>query len=71
MHTQDNEYTGDEIDNYVFQTGCQLSSAASGMSLGLCFDTISLAWSERVGQLAAGGVASVWRSWVQSSPGPR
>ena len=23
------------------------------------------------GQLAAGGVASVWRSWVQSPPGPR
>ena len=34
------------------------------------FDTISVAWSERAGQLAAGGVASVRRSWVQSPPGP-
>ena len=25
----------------------------------------------RAGQLAAGGVASVWRSWVRSPPGPR
>ena len=24
-------------------------------------DTISVTWSERAGQLAAGGVASVWR----------
>ena len=28
-------------------------------------------WSVRAGQLAAGGVASVWRSWVWSPPGPR
>ena len=27
--------------------------------------------SVRAGQLAAGGVASVWRSWVRSPPGPR
>ena len=63
------------IDTCAFQTGCQLPSAASVMSLGLCFFyTISLAWSERVGQVAAGGVvsvASVWRSWVRSPPGPR
>ena len=35
------------------------------------FDAISVAWSVRAGQLAAGGVASVWRSWVRSPPGPR
>ena len=35
------------------------------------FDTISVAWSDRAGQLSAGGVASVWRSWVRSPPGPR
>ena len=35
------------------------------------FDTISVAWSERAGQLVAGGVAPVWRSWVRSPPGPR
>ena len=32
-------HTGVEIDTCAFQTGCQLSSAASGMSLGLCFFT--------------------------------
>ena len=35
------------------------------------FDTISVTWSVRAGQLAAGGVVSVWRSWVRSPPGPR
>ena len=35
------------------------------------FWRISVAWSVRAGQLAAGGVASVWRSWVRSPPGPR
>ena len=35
------------------------------------FGAISVAWSVRAGQLAAGGVASVWRSWVRSPPGPR
>ena len=28
-------------------------------------------YSERAGQLTAGGVASVWRSWLRSPPGPR
>ena len=65
-------HTGVEIDTCAFQTGCQLSSAASGMSLGLCFFyTISVAWNGHAGQLAAGGVVSVWRFWVQSLPGPR
>ena len=35
------------------------------------FGAISVAWSVRAGQLAAGGVVSVWRSWVRSPPGPR
>ena len=35
------------------------------------FDKISVQWSDRTGQLEAGGIASVWRSWVQSPPGPR
>ena len=34
------------------------------------FYTISVAWSDCAGHLAAGGVASVRRSWVQSPPGP-
>ena len=34
-------------------------------------DTITVAWSERAAQLAAGGVASVWRSWVRSPRGLR
>ena len=44
-----------------------LSSAASGWDC--VFDTISAAWSERAGQLAAGGVASVWRSWARPCVG--
>ena len=32
-------HAGVEIDNRAFQTGCQLSSAASGMSLELCLLT--------------------------------
>ena len=65
-------HTGVEIDTCAFQTGSQLSSAASGMSLELLIiDAISVAWSVRAGQLAAGGVVSVWRAWVRSPPGPR
>ena len=37
-------HMGVEIDTCAFQTGCYLSSAASGMSLGLWFYTISVAW---------------------------
>ena len=40
-------HTGVEIDTSAFQMGCQLSSAASGIFLGLCFYTISVAWSKR------------------------
>ena len=46
-------HMGVEINTSAFQTGCQLSSAASGMSLECVFDTNSVAWSERAGQLAA------------------
>ena len=38
-------HTGVEIDTCAFQTGCQLSSAASGMSLELRFLT-QLQWHE-------------------------
>ena len=38
-------HTGGVIDTCAFQTGCQLSSAASGMSLGLGFVT-QLQWHE-------------------------
>ena len=38
-------HTGVEIDTYAFQTGCQLSSAASGMSLELHFLT-QFQWRE-------------------------
>ena len=40
-------HTGVEIDTCAFQTGCQLSSAASGMSLGLCFLT-QFQWHEAI-----------------------
>ena len=38
-------HTGVEIDTCAFQTGCQLSSAALGMSLGLCVLT-QFQWHE-------------------------
>ena len=46
-------------------TGCQLSSATPAPPLELSFiGTIFVAWNGRVGQLAAGDIASVWTSWV-------
>ena len=33
--------------------------------------TVSVAWIERAGQLAADDVASVWTLWIQSPLGPR
>ena len=58
-----NTHTCIEIDTCALKTGCELSSAASGMSLeSFFFYAISAAWSDRAGQLAVGGVASVWRS---------
>ena len=36
-HSSNSTHTGVKIDTCAFQTGCQLPSAASGMSLGLCF----------------------------------
>ena len=38
-HSSKLTHTGVESDTCAFQTGCQLSSAASGMSLGLCLLT--------------------------------
>ena len=48
---------------------CPVQPRARHWSCVFC--AISVAWSVRAGQLAAGGVASVWRSWVRSPPGPR
>ena len=59
-------HTSVEIDTSAFQMGCQLSVIGNEFC-----DTIWVAWSERDGQQAASGVASVWRSWVRSPPGPR
>ena len=46
-HSSKLTHTGVEIDTCAFQTGCQLSSAASGMSLELCFLT-QFQWREAI-----------------------
>ena len=52
--------------------GLSIVQCSLGYVIGVAFfDAISVRWSVRAGQLAAGGVASVWRSWVRSPPGPR
>ena len=52
--------------------GLSVVQCSHGHVIGVAFfGAISVAWSVRTGQLAAGGVASVWRSWVRSPPGPR
>ena len=51
--------------------GLSVVQCSLGHVIGVAFFTQSVAWSERAGQLAAGGVALVWRSWVRSPPGPR
>ena len=52
--------------------GLSVVQCSHGHVIGVAFfGAISVAWSVRAGQLAAGGVASVWRSWVRSPPGPR
>ena len=52
--------------------GLSVVQCSLGHVIGIVFfDTISVAWSDCAGQLAAGGVASVWRMWVQSLPGPQ
>ena len=52
--------------------GCSRQRCDCLYRIGVAFFyAISVAWSVRTGQLAAGGVASVWRSWVRSPPGPR
>ena len=50
---------------------CSICMHLSGCKAMRFIGAISVAWSVRAGQLAAGGVASVWRSWVRSPPGPR
>ena len=73
LHSSKSTHTDVWIVTCAFHMGYQLSSAASVMWLGLWgfFYTISVAWSEHVGQLATGGVASDCRSCVRSPPGPR
>ena len=61
--------TGVEIVTYAFHMNYQLPSAASVPSLELCFRQFP--WCGTNGHLAAGDVASVWTSWVQSQHGPR
>ena len=52
--------------------GLSIVQCSHGHVIGIAFfGAISVAWSVRARQLAAGGVASVWRSWVRSPPGPR
>ena len=52
--------------------GLSVVQCSLGHVIGVAFFyTISVAWSVRAGQLAADGVASVWRTWVRSPPGPR
>ena len=52
--------------------GLSVVQCSHGHVIGVAFfGAISVAWRVRAGQLAAGGVASVWRSWVRSLPGPR
>ena len=52
--------------------GLSVVQCSLGHVIGVAFfGAISVAWSVRAGQLAAGGVASVRRSWVRSPPGPR
>ena len=52
--------------------GLSVAQCSLGHVIGVAFFyAISVAWSLRAGQLAAGGVASVWRSWVRSPSGQR
>ena len=52
--------------------GLSVVQCSHGHVIGVAFfGAISVAWSIRAWQLAAEGVASVWRSWVRSPPGPR
>ena len=52
--------------------GLSVVQCSLGHVIGIeIFDTITVAWSERAGKLAAGGVASVWKWWVRSPLGPR
>ena len=50
------KHTGVEIDTCAFQTGCQLSDAASGMSLELCF------WHNFSGMKRTCWTTGSWRS---------
>ena len=52
--------------------GLSVAQCSLGHVIGIGYsDTISVAWSDRAGHLAAGGVASVSVSGVQSPPDPR
>ena len=52
--------------------GFSIVQCSLGHVIGVAFFyVISVEWSARAGQLAAGGVALVWRSWVRSPQGPR
>ena len=65
-------HTGVEIDTMCIPDRLSVVQCSHGHVIGVAFfGAISVAWSVRAGQLAAGGVASVWRSWVRSPPGPR
>ena len=67
-----NTHTGVEIDTMCIPDRLSVVQCSHGHVIGVAFfGAISVAWSVRAGQLAAGGVASVWRSWVRSPPGPR
>ena len=59
-----------EIDTMCIPDRLSVVQCSHGHVIGVAFfGAISVAWSVRAGQL--GGVASVWRSWVRSPPGPR
>ena len=63
-------HTGMEIDACTFQSKYPVQPRDIIRVVGF-FYTISVVWSERAWQLAAGGEASVYRLWVRSPLGPR
>ena len=56
-------------NQHSFKTGCPVPPRPGHWSC--VFGTISVAWNEYVGQMAAGDVASVWGLRVRSPIGPR
>ena len=59
-------YTDVEINTWSFPKGCPPPKVGT-----VFIGTVSVAWIERAGQLAADDVASVWTLWVQYPLGPR